>query len=450
MVVKLYPPGGVRSEAAVTAGMNHPNLGPALDAGVYESRPYWVARYVDGPTLATWARTRRPSAGRIARLFAELADALEVVHAAGVLHLDVKPANVLVGADGRPVLIDFGLSVGGRAARLGVADAVVGDGALRGTPAFMAPEQAARAADRIGPATDLYGLGATLSAALAGRPVPLSLRAIIRRATADRPADRYPSAAAMAVALRRAATARRRRGAGLAAALTAAAGVAAAWAGGTDGTGVVPGAPAAAAPTVGPAPLLVRRVIDGVEEPLGGGAAVATDDLIRLRGRVAAGEAGALFAVDPTGRVTVLRRSAAGPGERSIVYPGVGEAAPLVGPAGTEIVGFAAGRSLDALDAALNSLPSGPPPPLPAGSVLAFGGGEGGGNAADPPDRRTLLALGGESRSLGEPVPVAGAGVRRLESRWRRHFADGGVTFHAVAIAHRPDPDRAERVDAPP
>jgi serine/threonine protein kinase len=178
------------------------------------------------PAGAPAAAPAPPAAARlntyvntIARIGAKVADALDQAHQAGVVHRDVKPANILIDANGEPHLVDFGLAFGvGK-------DSVTRTAALQGTPLYMSPEQIAGDRDAIGPRTDVYALGVTLYHCLALRPpfqadtagvlfsriehghapslralnrsVPATLEAVIAKAMERRPDRRYVSAAAL-------------------------------------------------------------------------------------------------------------------------------------------------------------------------------------------------------------------------------------------------------------
>src|SRR5262249_41296855 len=120
---------------------------------------------------------------RLAALVRDLARALAVAHARGILHRDLKPANVMLSERGQPVVVDFGL------ARLPNAGGLTREGQLLGTPAYMAPEQIVGDLQRLGPATDVYGLGALLYEGLTGRPPytgPIS--EVMRQALTQSPA----------------------------------------------------------------------------------------------------------------------------------------------------------------------------------------------------------------------------------------------------------------------
>jgi eukaryotic-like serine/threonine-protein kinase len=151
----------IRREAAFLRELAHPNLVRSLGADIDGPRPYIVLEFAEGPRLSTAVRTSGPLAPeRLAALATELASALASMHGAGLLHLDVKPSNVIMG---RPLrLID--LSIVRRMADVASISAPLG------THAYMAPEQCdAARLHEIGPWTDVWGLGATLYQAANGR-----------------------------------------------------------------------------------------------------------------------------------------------------------------------------------------------------------------------------------------------------------------------------------------
>ncbi len=158
-----------RREAEALARISpHPALAAVHSSGVTPRGDPWMAMdLVEGESLAV--RLRRTGAlptREAAALVVTLARAVEHVHGHGVLHRDIKPGNVVVDAEGRPHLVDFGLAYDPAEV------ALTATGQLVGTPAFMAPEQVAReqGGARLGPPTDVYGLGALLYTLIAGRP----------------------------------------------------------------------------------------------------------------------------------------------------------------------------------------------------------------------------------------------------------------------------------------
>jgi hypothetical protein len=154
-----------RREARNAARMQHPNIVEIYEFGHRDGLNYFSMRLVEGPSLAQRIAAKGPlpelEAAKCARL---LAEAMDYAHRLDVLHLDLKPANVLVGHNGEPLIADFGL-----ARRI---DAGPGGGneEISGTPSYMAPEQAVQASHPLSASTDIYGLGAILYEMLTARP----------------------------------------------------------------------------------------------------------------------------------------------------------------------------------------------------------------------------------------------------------------------------------------
>ncbi|HWO12812.1 MAG TPA: protein kinase, partial [Polyangiaceae bacterium] len=228
-------------EMQVTARLRHPSIITLHEAGRWSSgEPFFAMKLVEGRSLRDELRGLSSWKERVAlvsRLIA-VTDALAYAHDRGVIHRDLKPGNILVGAYGETVVIDWGLAKVRGAPGEGVphssvwsepfATAVTQGGAL-GTPAYMAPEQAR--GEEVDERADVYGLGAILYHSLSGQPpyagrsgrdvlakvlreaptplegrvpeVPPDLLAIVRKAMQRAPADRYPSAKEMAEDLRR-------------------------------------------------------------------------------------------------------------------------------------------------------------------------------------------------------------------------------------------------------
>lgn len=161
-------------EAKIAAGLSHPNLVKVFDFEAGEERPYLVSEYVEGGTLAERLDAGgRPDTERLAR---ELLSALAHIHAAGVVHRDVKPANVLLDREGRARLTDFGIAQPGDATRFTQTGQVVG------TRGYMAPE--VEAGDRATERSDLYSAGVLLSEVLERSPAP-GLVPLARRLKAE-------------------------------------------------------------------------------------------------------------------------------------------------------------------------------------------------------------------------------------------------------------------------
>jgi signal transduction histidine kinase len=155
-----------RDEGLAVARLRHPNIVGVYGSGEYEGRPFLVLEYVAGGSLAERLAGEPQSPDEAARLVEVLARAVHHAHQAGIAHRDLKPANILLDERGEPHITDFGL------ARFlqGEPDTMTRTGTVFGTPAYMAPEQAAGHSREVGPAADVYGLGAILYALLTGRP----------------------------------------------------------------------------------------------------------------------------------------------------------------------------------------------------------------------------------------------------------------------------------------
>lgn len=152
-------------EARALSRLDDPGIVRVFDADAHEGRPFLVFEYIDGQTLEGWCRAQvAPGADEVAALFAELAEVVERIHGRGVLHLDPKPGNVMLDADGRVRELDFGIA----ALALPWESAEPAGPGISGTPAYMAPEQARGEVERIGRHTDVYGLGGVLYFLLTG------------------------------------------------------------------------------------------------------------------------------------------------------------------------------------------------------------------------------------------------------------------------------------------
>jgi hypothetical protein len=154
-------------EARAAAQVWHPHVCPIYDVGEQDGQPFVVMGFVDGESLAQRlaAQGRFEDIGHAVALIRQVLAALDAVHSRGILHRDIKPANVLIDSAGRAVLTDFGL------ARSESPDesALTSEGMILGTPAYMAPEQAAARTDQIGGWTDVYSVGVVLYQMLTGR-----------------------------------------------------------------------------------------------------------------------------------------------------------------------------------------------------------------------------------------------------------------------------------------
>jgi eukaryotic-like serine/threonine-protein kinase len=155
-----------RAEASAAARLDHPHILPVYEVGECDGQPYFSMKFIDGTTLAGLAARGPLSSREAARYLAPLCRAIHYAHQQGILHRDLKPANVLIDHDGQPYVTDFGLARaveedGPRLTRSGV---------VLGTPSYMSPEQAFGDQGLVGPATDIYALGAILYELLTGRP----------------------------------------------------------------------------------------------------------------------------------------------------------------------------------------------------------------------------------------------------------------------------------------
>ncbi|MBX3745078.1 MAG: protein kinase [Verrucomicrobiae bacterium] len=152
-------------EAQASGRLQHPNIVPTHDYGVCEGQPYISMDWIQGVNLSELIHNRPLAPRRAARQVMALARAVGYAHGQGILHRDLKPSNVVIDAQDQPHLTDFGL-----AKRLGEALDLTLTGQALGSPNYMAPEQAAGRREAIGPAIDIYALGAILYHGLTGRP----------------------------------------------------------------------------------------------------------------------------------------------------------------------------------------------------------------------------------------------------------------------------------------
>jgi len=211
-----------RREARAAAGLSHPGVAGVYDYGELGGQPFIVMELVEGETLAERVAARGRLPWREAFAIGEqVAAALAAAHAHGLVHRDVKPANILLGRDGRAKVTDFGIAQAAQTATL------TRTGMVLGSANYVAPEQAK--GGHVGPAADLYSLGCVLFEAVTGetpyrggnavaiatqhvsapvpdprehRPeLPPAAAELITRALQKQPAGRFPSGAAMAAAL---------------------------------------------------------------------------------------------------------------------------------------------------------------------------------------------------------------------------------------------------------
>ena len=215
-------------EAQFTAQLHHPNIVAVHDVGEEEGRNFLTMDFVDGVALSKAAQGRVP-APRAMEWARQIAEALAYAHEKGVIHRDVKPANVLVDHAGKAYVVDFGLA---REVDAAATEGRTASGALLGTPQYMSPEQARGDRSAVGPASDQFAVGVVLYELLTGRvpfqghslrdllnviagkepqprrafdrSVPLDAQTICLRAIEKPPGKRYASMSDLAADLGRA------------------------------------------------------------------------------------------------------------------------------------------------------------------------------------------------------------------------------------------------------
>jgi serine/threonine protein kinase len=206
-------------EARILAGLEHPGIVPVHDAGTLaDGRVFYCMKYIGGQTLAQHiAQKNLPD--RL-RLLERIAEPLDFAHARGFIHRDLKPDNIMIGAFGEVLVMDWGLAKVGatnlKPAKNEIAtdigptqdsSRVTGRGSVLGTPGYISPEQARGGGTAVDHRTDIFSLGAILSFMLTGSTpeelsssagaVPRPLRAICEKAIAADPNARYQSAGEM-------------------------------------------------------------------------------------------------------------------------------------------------------------------------------------------------------------------------------------------------------------
>jgi serine/threonine-protein kinase len=161
-----------RSEAEAVARIQHPHIVQIFDIGEQDGRLYFALEYCSAGSLAVKLNGKSQPPREAAGLVALLARAVHAIHQQQIVHRDLKPANVLFAADGQPKITDFGL------ARRLDEHTQTQTGAVIGTPNYMAPEQARGDTKQVGPAVDIYALGAILYECLTGRRLFLASNAL--------------------------------------------------------------------------------------------------------------------------------------------------------------------------------------------------------------------------------------------------------------------------------
>ncbi len=228
-------------EAKTTAKLNHANIVGVHGVGIEQNTPYYAMEYVQGKTLAQilvkldvaepsfltpfGSREELAFYSNVARCFADVADGLQYAHSRGVIHRDIKPSNLILDAEGRLRILDFGL------AHIEGQESLTISGAFVGTPLYMSPEQARQRKVKVDHRTDIYSLGATMYELLTCRPpfkgkdhqetlsqiiewdpveprklssrIPRDLETIVLKCLRKDPMDRYGTAEALGQDLRR-------------------------------------------------------------------------------------------------------------------------------------------------------------------------------------------------------------------------------------------------------
>ena len=447
------------AEGRILAEIEHANLARVYDLDYHEGRPFLVMEYLRGLNLAQYVQQNQLAPRAAAALVAKIARAVGVVHRRGVLHLDIKPQNIVVDDQGNPKLLDFGLA---RWDALWKQSAAQGAG-MGGSVAYMPPEQALGDAERVGLRSDVFALGAVLYYLLIGQspygPGSLMdiwdlaregkydrealrdkvrskrLQDICARALAARPEDRYPSADSLATDLE-SFVRRPRLVLGLATAAVSLVVLATSWYllanhGGREEPARASGAAVAegnasqvAAPSLRVRILRKQRYCD-----LADAVPVRTGDKLQISVRVPAGIHSLLFLLGSDGDLQMLAMMAAAESPQSMAYPANADmAAPLVGAPGTEVVLALGWRSAPPDLAALKSLLADGAswPPLPSDSVLRLTPAE--------------VAADQTSRNLGDPEKTGDPeGQVRSRLEVLRTLLSGKCdSFTGLAFSHQP------------
>ncbi len=215
-----------QKEARATARLQHPHIVHIHEVGQFDGRHFFAMQYVDGISLAQRIEQGPIEIDEAVRLLTIVADAVDHLHQQDIVHRDLKPSNILLDAQGQPHVGDFGL-----AKVFSANSTVTSTGVITGTPSYMSPEQAAGHNAQVGPASDIYSLGAILYELLTGRPpfaednpldtlmqvlsrepvlprtinpkIPRPLQLICLKCLAKSPQQRYASARALAEDLER-------------------------------------------------------------------------------------------------------------------------------------------------------------------------------------------------------------------------------------------------------
>lgn len=211
-------------EVELAARLNHPNIAAIFDSGIYHGLYYYAMELIEGVPLDEYTASNDLNTRQIAELMRAICRAISHAHQNGVIHRDIKPSNIMVTEDGRPHVVDFGLAMNILEADASKTVSVAGE--VTGTPAYMSPEQATGNRDRVDIRTDVYSIGVVFYRVLTGsfpydvktsmletlrniqenepirpskidRHLDSDIEAIVLKALAKEPDERYQSAAEM-------------------------------------------------------------------------------------------------------------------------------------------------------------------------------------------------------------------------------------------------------------
>jgi serine/threonine protein kinase len=213
--------GRFEREAKIIARLEHATIVPVYDVGQENDQPYFVMRYMAGASLSERMETAPVSLAETARIILRVAAALDYAHSKGIIHRDLKPANILFDETGDPFISDYGI------AKFSQSQTNLTGGRIMGTPTYMSPEQAQ--GDEIDNRSDIYSLGVIVYEMLSGKPpyeantplglvfkhvsdpiphildinpdLPVATEAVIEKAMAKSPANRFATAMDLASAL---------------------------------------------------------------------------------------------------------------------------------------------------------------------------------------------------------------------------------------------------------
>lgn len=154
-----------QAEAKAAAKLRHSHIVPIHEVGQCNGQDFFTMEYIEGKSLAQQLKCRKVDIQTAVRIVSAIARAADYLHRQGIVHRDLKPSNILLDVQGEPFLTDFGL------AKIFASDVkMTSTGVIAGTPAYMAPEQAAGRSSEVGPSADIYSLGAILYELLTGQP----------------------------------------------------------------------------------------------------------------------------------------------------------------------------------------------------------------------------------------------------------------------------------------